>query len=170
MHSRSGDGEGKWSLPCKPANAPDAAWAYLEKSYDWYDRAARRGRVTFWLFKFMTMASAAVVTVMAAGGVSGVAVAATGAVGLLSEGLAQTGQFHSNYISYRLVAEGIHTMAWQFAQGSATNLAPEEMSRAQALMLNVTALINAQNGAWAERMQQAAKPAPGGAGEAGSGR
>jgi hypothetical protein len=143
-------------LPPRPSDAPAETWDYVCRAYAWHDVQARRSRIAYWCFKLVTLGSAALVTVLASAGFDGVTIAVPAASGLLAEGVQQTGQFHVDYIAYRLVAESVYTQAWLYAADSAAGAPSEQQTRAQILAAGVAQVLGTQNGDWARRMRQAA--------------
>lgn len=102
------------SLPA-PTSDPelesDVMWQELQRRFTWYDRAATRSRVAYYVLKLTFLLVGAAVTVLAAVSAHPAVTATLAASLVVLEGVQQLFRLHANWIGYRATAETLRTHA-----------------------------------------------------------
>jgi len=153
---------GSLPAPGGPGEADDVLWQQLEAQFRWYDREATRARLAYYVLKVLALVLAAAVTVLAAIEAPGALTAALAAGVVVLEAVQQVFQFHSNWISYRTVAEALRQHAFLYAAEVGPYV--ESSTRRDRLAETVHTLTSGESAAWASTMRHAAAPiaVPGG--------
>lgn len=144
---------GSLPAPAGPGEAEDVLWQQLEAQFQWYDRQATRARLAYYVLKVTALVLAGAVTVLAAVGAPAALTATLAAGIVVLEGVQQVFQFHSNWISYRAIAEALRGHAFQYSAQVGPYV--DRATRRDRLAEAVHALTSGENAAWASTMRQA---------------
>lgn len=97
-----------------PGARDDVLWQELEAYLRYYNSAAGRARLSFYVLKVLSLSAGATVTVLAAISAPAGLAAGFGAAIVVLEGAQQLFQFHPNWLSYRSAAEALRQHAFQY--------------------------------------------------------
>jgi Protein of unknown function (DUF4231) len=128
----------------------------LEDQIAWYDRKAGFNQKAFKRLKICTMASAALIPLFATGTEEGPQIAALlGVLIVILEGLQQTYQFHTNWISYRSTCEALkHEKFLYFAKAGAY---AKDGDPHALLAEHIESLVSQEHAKWTSSQEQSQK-------------
>lgn len=149
---------GELPAPPRSQDADDLVWQQVAAQFRWYDRAATRARYSYYGLKVTALVLAAAVTVLAAAEAPGAVTAALAGAIVVLESVQQVFQFHTNWISYRAVAEALREHAFRYAAG--VDPYGDAGTRRSLLAQARHDLTSRENAAWASAMRQTSAPVP----------
>ena|SRR5271170_4680366 len=130
----------------------------LQDQIDWYDQKAGSNQKAFKRLKICTIAAAALIPALATvKGLSPVT-AGLGVLIVILEGLQQTYQFHTNWISYRATCEALKHEKFLYlgkAGAYATAKDPHVLLAEQ-----IESLVSQEHAKWASIQEQGQKQSP----------
>lgn len=154
----------KLPVPPRPEDRDDLLWQELEAYLKYYNHAAGRARLSFYILKVLSLSAGAAVTVLAAISAPAALTAGVGAAIVVLEGAQQLFQFHPNWISYRAAAETLRQHAFQYI----ADVKPydDPATRRDQLASTLQGITANEVGTWSTTMRNspakddATKPAP----------
>jgi hypothetical protein len=144
------------SLPAPPdGDDGDVLWQELVWRFSYYNGAATRHRIWYQVLKVITLLLGAAVTVLAARNSPAGVTAGLAAAGVAVEGISQLFQLHSQWISFRRVAELLRQHAFDYAARVAPYDGPDRRDLLAKAIRTITANENAT---WAKAMDKPGSP------------
>jgi hypothetical protein len=138
------------SLPSPPGDdADDVLWQELVWRFGYFNASATRHRLWYQSLKVVTLLLGAAVTVLAATKSPAAVTAALAAAGVAVEGISQLFQLHSQWISFRRVAELLRQHAFDYAARVAPYDVPE---RRDVLAKAIRTITTDENASWTKTM------------------
>ena len=128
------------------------AWRELERSFTYFDRAARGNRAVYMLLRTIVLVAGAMVPILALSVESAVVVAIVGGVIVVAEGVTQLTQVHGHWLRFRVAAESLRREALAFVSRTGPYQVGD-LSRDQLLASRLSDVATAESSAWEETVR-----------------
>jgi hypothetical protein len=128
------------------------SWARLEDQLSWYDAKSIAAQKAYKRLKVAQLFLAAAVPVLAAVDAAPGVIAGLGGAVLITEGLQQLGQFHTNWLTYRSTCESLKHEKYLFLAHAGPYVDPSSAERV--LAERVESLVSQEHASWAAAHEQ----------------
>jgi uncharacterized protein DUF4231 len=136
----------------------DVVMERLDDQIGWYDNRSKRNQRQFKLLKYVEIACAALIPILAVfGGVPKWPAAILGGVVVVTEAVLHLNKYHENWLTYRSTAEALTHEKFLYlahAGAYATSANPRVL-----LAERIEALVTDENTKWVAHQQEASAPA-----------